>query len=189
MTPATPQPHRGQSASTTFTIAAIYDGLADCFRAKEALDSLKHVLAPQVQVRSKLWSYQQLLRLDIRAMALRVAADADMIIVAASAQASLPHAIERWLDSCLAEHRALRPILVALADDEDLAAGRHGGKFSLSLRQFASRWRADFMSGAEMDQKVDASFVQLRSRSAKSPHFEQPRLEPDTSPRLYGIND
>lgn len=190
MTSATLLPRRAKSASTTtFSVAAIHDGLADCFRAKEALESLKHVLAPQIQVWSKLWSYQQLMRLDIRAMALRAAADADMIIIAASARAALPHLIERWLDSCLAEHRAIRPILVALADDENSATSRHGGEFRQSVRQLASRWHADFMSGTEMDKDVDASFVQQRARSARTSSFELPWLEFGTCTRLYGIND
>lgn len=178
-----------RSELTTFPVAAIHDRLADCRRARESLESHSRALAPQVQVRPKLWSYQQLLRLDIRAMAQHAAAAANMIIVAAPSQAPLPQHVERWLDSCLAECRARRPILVALADDEDAGSFCEDAELCGSVRSLASRWQADFMTGQAMCRQVDAGFVRQRIQPEASAFVGHPWQHFGAAPRRYGIND
>lgn len=189
MTSATLPSRHARAAPVRFTVAAIHDGLADGIRAQEALKSLHHALAPDIGMRQMLWSYQKLERLDIRAMALHAAEEADMIILAAGAQAALPSQVERWLDNCLAERRARLPLLVCLADDEGFGTSGADGKFCSSFRRLASRWQADFMTASEMDRRVDVSFIRQRIQPGPAALFEQPWLDFGTSQRLYGIND
>lgn len=195
MTAITLPAHTTRPATTkTFAATAIHDGLLAGFRAKEALGWLDHVLAPEFKVRTMSWSFRQLERLDVRSMALRATASAQMIIVAGCEDTLIPAHVERWLDDCVSEAVARPLILVALPDDESLGLpGGHESQFVHAIRQFAARWHADFMSGAEFDQKITPDFVHQRffPPQVSSPRLPAGRhaLESDIVPRFYGIND
>ncbi|OYW31361.1 MAG: hypothetical protein B7Z47_01320 [Chthoniobacter sp. 12-60-6] len=147
----------------TFTAVVVHDGLLAGFRAKEALRWLNHVLGPQSNVRFFSWSFDQLDRADMRAKALKAAALAQMIIVAGGEDAPVPPHVEGWLNACASDARARGAVIVALPDDESLCQfGGHEPRFVHTIRRLAARWHADFMSGAEFDQRAAPDLVKQR---------------------------
>lgn len=199
MTSAPSLPAQGRSLLSPFTVAAIHDGLLAGFRAKEALRWLDHVLAPEFKVRGMAWSFQQLERLDVRSMATRSASGAQMIIVAGCSATPLSAHIERWLDACFFEHRVRRTVLVALPEEE-LPGAKRQQSFLHSLREFAARWQAQVMTGAEFDEEVHPEFVRKRFAAPVAPAVPaapaalpasrwSSSFEFEAVPRFYGIND
>ncbi len=194
MTATTPPARTVSSSATTFTAAAIHDGLLPGLWVKEALDWLHHVLVPEFKVRTLSWSFQQLERLDVRAMALHAAASAQMIIIAGGEDTLLPGHVERWLDDCVSEADTRNLVLVALPEEKSHRWTRgQEPRFVQTVRQFALRWHADFMSGAEFEQMVTPHFVRQHffppQPSFSGPSGRRPSLVFDAMPRFYGIND
>lgn len=187
----TPEPPSGRPF---FTVVAIYDDLPAGLRVKAALARVHHSLASTTRINTFAWSFQQLERLDVRSQAARLAAQAEMILVAAHEGKMLTGHVGQWLESCLAGRQGGLPVLAAL--DGNACGGLDGLPEERALRQsvrrFAARWRAGFMADEEFEENITPSFAlplmcgQQRGASA-SQALAMPRNYP--LPRHYGIND
>lgn len=179
------------TARPTFTVIALHDGFIASIRAQEALKWLDHTLGAELEVRSFDWSFHNLERLDLRAMSLRLAAAADLIIIAAADTTPLPDHIQRWLDACLQQQRDGRAVLVALHEEEQ-NCDRAPGPLCSQLEDQASRWHTEFICNEELDQRVDCDFaLQSIHRKERSRMLRSLPLALASVPsvRRYGIND
>lgn len=189
-TPPTLRKPNVPSSRPAFSVVAIHDGFFANIRAMEALEWLKYTLCPDLQVCPVTWSFDKLERHDVRTTAVRAAAAADLLIVAATDDASLPGHIVQWFEAIPKQKRDTRPILVAL-HEEDYEFTGNAGPVCSHLKDVADKWQTEFMSNADFDQRLDRNFAtQLLSR--KSP-VSVYRAKPfggefQSAPRFWGIN-
>lgn len=79
------------------------------------VEKLAGMFQMDASVRVRIWSFQQLERLDFRAMAARLAGQATVLAVATRRQEPLPEHIRRWIEqACGGLYRA-KPVLISLA--------------------------------------------------------------------------
>lgn len=189
-TPPTLRKPNVRASSPAFSVVAIHNGFFSGIRAMEALDWLKYTLCPDLQVCPVTWSFDKLERHDVRTTSVRAAAAADLLIVAAADDASLPGHIVQWFEAIPKQKRDTRPILVAL-HEEDYEFTGNAGPVCSHLKDVADKWQTEFMSNADFDQRLDRNFAtQLLSR--KSP-VSVYRAKPfggefQSAPRFWGIN-
>lgn len=156
----------------------------------EALEWLKDTLCPDLQVCPITWSFDKLERHDVRTTSVRAAAAADLLIVSAADDATLPAHIVQWFEAIPKQQRDTSPILVALHEEDFEFAGNPGAVCS-HLKDLADKWQTEFMCNADFDQRLDRNFAtQLLSR--KSP-VSVYRAKPfggefQSAPRFWGIN-
>ena len=150
-------------SNTGLNIAAIYEGFAAGIRASEALEWLVRDLAP-LRIVSKAWSFGMLTRLDVRAAAIREAADADLLIVAASGDQRLPVQVVRWLERCMLESRNGPAALVVLHDD----GLPESSALATELKRIASRWQIDFIGNNQFEDWLNGDYVREVLRRTES---------------------
>ncbi|MDZ4403618.1 hypothetical protein [Prosthecobacter sp.] len=173
------------------TVVAIHNGFYADIRVHETLEWLNDSLGSDLRICSASWNYGVLERqLDLRAVSIRAAAEADVILVAATEP--LPNHIERWLDASLREqpqhHRAA---LIALDDDDDNDAGDGSANLCSSLKQLACRWQTEFMCNHDLDQHLnhDCALRLLRRKGEGMQSWRQPfGSDFYSAPACWGIN-
>jgi Protein of unknown function (DUF2934) len=126
------------------SIVAIYDGHVYESRVNELFGWLHHSFKADLKLSFNSWAFGKLEVLDSRAMSVRTASAADVIIIAANDQCPLPDQMKRWLETVMREQRAARALLVGLDDN---AGSSQKGSDSLCgfIQQEALRWRTDFI--------------------------------------------
>jgi len=80
----------------------------------------------------------------------RGVAEADLIILAAESQRSLPENARAWLEDCLAHKPSGGKALVALLETQEAATNALSA-LGGDLKELAGRCRANFLSNAGMD--------------------------------------
>jgi len=138
-----------------FSVVAIHDDFSAGIRAQEALKWLEHSLGSDLEIRSLCWSFHKLERVDLRAMTIREAAAADVIIVAADDTQHLPEHISRWLDASLQNSKGGHVVLVALHDEGEDAACDPEGALCSQLRHVAGLRCTQFMCNKDFDERLD----------------------------------
>ena len=188
---APPLKIRERAAGPVFSVVAIHDDFSASVRVREALEWLEYSLGSDLQVRSISWSFQKLERMDLRAMSVRTAAAADLIIVAASDTQPVPDQVRRWLDSSLQQQRGSRAMLVALhnEDQDDTAPP---GPLCSHLKRLAIRWQTEFLCNNDFDRRLDRDFalrfIHQKADASLRPH---PPFGIDfySAPECGGINE
>ena len=184
-------PHNREQASPTFSVIALHDDFAAGIRAQEAVEWLKHSLGSDLRITFTLWSFQSLERLDVRAMSLRAAAAADVVIVSASETEQVPDQIKRWMDSLLQHQRDSRAVLVALHDDGQPASDPPG-PLCCYVEDEAARWRTDYMCNKDFDQRLDRDYaMQFIGQKSRVPYDlnEPSEMSSYSGPVGWGINE
>jgi len=188
---APPLKIRGRPTGPAFSVVAIHDDFSASVRAREALEWLEHSLGADLHVRSISWSFQKLERMDLRAMSVRAAAAADVIIVAASDTQPVPDQVRRWLDSSLQQQRGSRAVLVAL-HDEDHDDTAPPGPLCSHLKRLAVRWQTELICNNDFDRRLDRDFamrfIHQEADTSFRPH--QPfGIDFYSAPECGGINE
>lgn len=180
----------GNSSKTGISVIAIHDGFSSGVRAKEALEWLNHILGMETQIHSIVWKFEQLERLDLRAISIRAAAVADMLIVSASDLKPLPDHIKKWMGSIFSEQLRSHPILVAL-HDETTGQECTLGPFCQDLKQIARSSQTQFMCNEDFDSLLQRDFTsQLIQRKSQRPLPARLPFGDEfySTPRRWGIN-
>ena len=144
--------------SGRLNIVAIYDGFEDGIHVHEALDWLDLTLGPDLQVHHCALSFAMLGRLDIRAAAIHEAAEADVLMVAAPLDHTLPVQVKKWIERCFSEHHDGPTALVALHDE---IPGQEASirKLSRELLQISRRWQLEYISNREFDKRMNRDAI------------------------------
>lgn len=188
--PPAPRKQIVQASRPAFSVVAIHDGFFANIRAMEALEWLKYSLCPDLQVCPVNWSFDKLERHDVRTTAVRAAAAADLLIVSAADDATLPAHIVQWFEAIPKQKRDTRPILVGLHEEDYEFTGKAGPVCS-HLKNVADKWQTEFMSNADFDQRLDRNFAtQLLSRKSPAAVYRAKPFggEFQSAPRFWGIN-
>ena len=174
-TPPSPTACRpfAETSSPAFRVVAIHDGFSAGIRAQEALEWLKYILSPELEVYAKVWSFEHLKRLEFYAITIHTAAEAHVLIVCASGGKPLPAHIRQWLDFSLAEPPPAHPVLVALHDGKH-EAGCMRGPLCTHLKGIADFWHADFMCNDDFDQRLDRHYANELIQSRSSQRWDWP---------------
>lgn len=194
MPPTSPSPtlrrQNTQASKPAFSVVAIHDGFFTSIRAMEALEWLKHSLLPELQVCPVSWSFDKLALQEVRTLSIHAAAAADLLIVSAADETPLPDHIRQWFEAIHKQQRDIRPIIVALRE-EDFEFNSTQGPLCTHLKKVADSWQTEFMCHEEFDQRLDCDFATQLIRS-RSPASIQ-RVKPfggqfQAAPRFWGIN-
>lgn len=130
-------------------VVAVYDSVDAAARANAAVRSMVMAVRGQRHVESRLWSFDMLARLDLRHASAWTAAEADVILVAASALSPLPQHVVSWLVECMGDTQKGAPLIVAIYDNE----GRKASAVSplgRELLELARRWKAPVLCSREL---------------------------------------
>lgn len=178
------------STIPAFSVVALYDGFFANVRVMEALEWLKYSLCPDLRVCPVTWSFDTLERHDVRTNSVRAAAAADLLIVSAPDESTMPDHIMKWFAAVPQQQRASRPVVVAL-HEEDSEFNNAQGSLCSHLREVAGSWQTEFMCNDDFDQRLDRDFA-TRLISSKS-HAPIHRAKPfggefQSPPRYWGIN-
>lgn len=179
-----------QAARPAFSVVAVYDGFFANIRAMEALDWLKRTLCPVMQVCPLSWSFDKLEEPKERSTAVRAAAAADLLIVSAADDTTLPEHIRQWFDGIPTQQRDARPVIVAL-HDEGSEFNNTRNSICAHLKEVAGAWETEFMCNADFDQRLDHEFATqlLSGKGPTSRHRAKPfGGEFAAAPRYWGIN-
>lgn len=154
---------------------AIYDDLVSLVYAQEALSSLKHTIPADLYLDWNIWSFARLMKLDVRHESIRVASEADIIIVAShSSAASIPAHIVTWLNSALQENSTGAPLLVAL-DEKNIEKRDPASVLLSELSDIAQYWDSPLICNTEFDECLENGLItglamhQDQSRSSSNP--------------------
>jgi len=132
-------------AETVCSVVVVYEDAATRDRAMGVCEHLVHAFRGQIEFDVGWWKFRYLLDPELAQAATRDAADADMIIVSAHADAELTTAVKDWMETWAA-HRADREgALVALVEAGSSRA-RNAPPLEFYLRALARRARMDFLA-------------------------------------------
>ena len=143
-----------EGGSCTLNVVALYDGFMTAVYAHEAVGSLTMAVRPHANVASRVWSFDMLTRLDVRHPSIRVASEADVIIVAADASAPLPHHVLSWLARSVQENGKGAPVIVAIHQEEP-GTEQTIQPLLVDLRTITDRWNAPLLCNGEFDRFLD----------------------------------
>ncbi len=179
-----------QASKPAFSVITLHDGFFTGIRAMEALEWLKFTLCPELQLYPVSWSFDKLALQDVRAVSIRAAAAADLLIVSAENETPLPDHIKLWFDSIEKQQRDTRPIIVAL-HEEGFKSKSTEGPLCTHLKEVADTWRTEFMCNDDFDQRLDCDFAAQLISSRKPTSIN--RVKPfggefQSAPRYWGIN-
>lgn len=178
------------STSPAFSVVALYEGFLANIRIMEALEWLKYSLCPELRVCPVTWSFDTLERHDVRTTSVRAAAAADLLIVSAPDESTMPDHVMKWFAAVPQQQRASRPVVVAL-HEEGSEFGSAQGHLCSRLREVAGSWQTEFMCNAEFDRRLDRDFAtQLLSSKSRAPILRAKPFggEFQSPPRYWGIN-
>lgn len=156
----------------------------------EALEWLKSALCPDLRVCPACWSFDALERQEVRTTSARAAAAAELLVVSAADEMSLPDHVKQWFSSIPEQQRDTRPVIVAL-HEEEFESSNPPGLLCSQLKEVADSWQTEFMCNADFDRRMDSDFA-TQLLSSKSPVHVH-RLKPfagefPSVPRFWGIN-
>lgn len=137
---------------------AIYDEWSSLVYAQEALNALMHSTGGNLQLHRSIWSFSMLMRLDVRHESIRVASEADIIIVASASSSRIPSHVISWLNSTLRDNGMGAPVLVAL-DVEGLEQSDAASEGISDLRVVATRWGSPLICNAEFDDRLEQGLI------------------------------
>ena len=110
-------------------------------------------------------------RLDVRATAIREAAEADILIVVGECDQNYPVQIIRWLEHCLVESSGGPAALVDLHDDVPVQEGAPTTPHS-KVAEIAGRWQMNLITNSKFDDWLnDENIHQIVRQPAASLAF------------------
>jgi hypothetical protein len=130
-----------------FKIVAVGEDFAAVMRAQELSKRLAADLEPEFGLSSDAWKFEALDNSQTGSEAAREAAEADMIIIAASGAFELPVQVKSWIESWLPRKRKGVTTLVALRDDED-ETPYESSPLCAYLQGIAREWGLEFFSNS-----------------------------------------
>lgn len=174
----------------TLQVAALYEELSAFVQIHEVLSSLALAVHPQMCVVGNLWSFDSLTRLELRHARGRIAAEADVILVAGHASCTLPVHVKSWIMACLRANCRGSPVLVALYEEIHerrpcIPALRE------DLLTIAAQWRIPLLCNGEFDARQGNDFMKdLPGRGKTTTSvFQLNKLLSTPASRRWGIND
>ena len=110
------QANRNGKDSKPVRVLAAYEDSSTGGRAEEFCKDLSRNHVPKADLTKEMWLFNELRLPQLRTIAAREAANADLIIISVHHAASLPEEVKSWIDLWLARKPQRPPLLLALFD-------------------------------------------------------------------------
>jgi len=156
-------------AIRSFKIVIVYENSAGAIGAKE----ISERLAAHFESECDAWPFSLLGIARVREHAATMAAEADMIIVAASGREELPDDVKDWVESWLPHKNFAPGALVGLLDDD--AETSNQSSVCAYLQRIAERGNMDFIcnTGRWMQNEIAHPVVAHSVAAIPSPPISQ----------------
>ena len=133
-----------------FAISAVHEDYATGARAEEFCQTLAKCLGRTPEISKELWLLTELRTSQLRAIAAREAAAADLVIVSVHHAETLPNEVKSWIDLWLKQKRRRPAVLLALFDPLYLGTS---SSIQAYLREVAKKGNMEFLARSE--EKLD----------------------------------
>ena len=180
--------------SPPFRIVIAYEDFDAGLRAKDMLARLSSELCPEFEVTQDVWKFELLGHAPLRKQAALEASGADMILIAARAEAELPPHVKRWIEEWARQRDGRVAALVALLDQdqaEQLSSGQPPPLCAF-LQQTAEAAGMDFFCKTGDWRQQDFEYVFFETthhHETATPQVLEEVLHHDGPAREWGIND
>jgi hypothetical protein len=129
-----------------FAVSAVHEDSTTGARAEEFCQSLAKSLVRISEIKKDMWLLTELRTTQLRAIAAREAAAADLVIVSVHHAETLPNEVKSWIDLWLKQRRSRPAVLLALFDPLYLGTS---GSIQTFLREVARRGNMEFLARSE----------------------------------------
>jgi hypothetical protein len=132
--------------SKRLAVSAVHEDSATGARAEEFCAALFTCLGRQCEFTKEMWLLTELRTAQLRAIAAKEAASADLVIVSVHHAEALPDEVQSWIDLWLKQRRNRSAVLLALFDPLHLGTSSSMQAF---LGDVARRGNMEFMARSE----------------------------------------
>jgi len=143
-----PSVHRLFAGTTpsVFRILIAYEGFAALVRAQDVRSQIANRFKGEIEITGGSWNFALLGHTQLREQAAAEAAEADMIIIAASGQAGLPSHVATWIEGWSQARQDQQTALVA-----SLERGQNASSdLAAELRDLAAKAGMDFFCNLDL---------------------------------------
>lgn len=173
------------SVNTNFNVVVVYEDFETGKSAKKICDFLAGNLGPNCRVTQQMWKFAVLEIPNLRDMAVKDAAQADVIIVASQGTNRFPAAFKQWAEQWLEEKpnaMALVALFAAPAYESEVCQ-----RSRAYLSQLATRGRMEFF--AQPDSLLGSARFQIPINDHQTASTFASYLDRDVSFPRWGINE
>ena len=175
-----------------FSVVIVFEDFSTGKQAKQAYDFLVANLSHEWQVTSQMWKFEVLSLPELREMAAKDAAMANLVIVSSRGDRELPSEVKAWIDKWLG-HKGDTVALIALFDSPPEQA-EHAQATQTYLERVAERGNMEFFTwpqvGPGMKGRQESVALDRRSEMAERRLFPPVVVVPrETSFAHWGINE
>jgi len=146
-----PVPHAKWGRHNPLKVVFIYDGIADLLHAYDTWARLAARFKHEFQIVTSAWNFNMLRDPRLRQKAVMRSADADVIVLSASARHELPDHVRNWIRSWLPWKQGTGNALVAMLQENPLGSAT-AARFRDYLREKAQQAGMDFFCNREDSQ-------------------------------------
>jgi len=136
--------------SKRLVVSAVHEDTATGARTEEFCRTLAQCLSPNCVLAKELWPLTELRTTQLRAIAAKEAAAADLVIVSVHHSEALPSEVKSWIDLWLKQRSSRPAVLLALFDPPYLGTS---SSIHAYLEDVASKGNMEFQTRSE--EKVD----------------------------------
>jgi hypothetical protein len=132
--------------SKRFAVSVVHEDSATGARADEFCQTLIRCLGRNCKFTREMWLLTELRTAQLRAIAAREAASADLVIISIHHTEALPDEVKSWIDLWLKQRSSRAAVLLALFDPPYLGTS---SSIQACLREVAKRWKMEFLARSE----------------------------------------
>jgi hypothetical protein len=129
-----------------FVVSAVHEDSATGARADEFCQTLAKCLSRNCVIAKEMWLLTELRTAQLRAIAAREAAAADLIVISVHHAETLPDEVQSWIELWLKQKGSRHPVLLALFDPLYLGTS---SSIQTYLRDVAKRGNMEFLARSE----------------------------------------
>lgn len=132
--------------SKRFAVSVVHEDSATGARADEFCQTLIRCLGRNCEFTREMWLLTELRTAQLRAIAAREAASADLVIISIHHTEALPDEVKSWIDLWLKQRSSRAAVLLALFDPPYLGTS---SSIQACLREVAKRGKMEFLARSE----------------------------------------
>ena len=129
-----------------FAVSAVHEDSATGTRAEEFCQTLAKCLSRNCKSSKEMWLLTELRTAQLRSIAAREAASADLVIISVHHAEALPKEVKSWIELWLKQKGSRPAVLLALFDPLYLGTS---SSIQAYLREVAKRGKMEFLARSE----------------------------------------
>jgi hypothetical protein len=136
--------------SKRLAVSAVHEDSVTGARAEEFCQALFRCLGRNCEFTKEMWLLTELRTAQLRAIAAKEAASADLVIISVHHAEALPEEIKSWIELWLKQRSSRSAVLLALFDPLYLGTS---SSMQACLREVANRGKMEFLARSEEKQE------------------------------------